>query len=367
MSHLQQQKPIIFKSKGICISDVISLQCASSSGADTKFVLPMRKGGRPSKESALDYKNQCETFSDALTAFQESVGFKISSRGWGYHLESMNLIDKSEFTTVESAINELRKTGYLPINFTASDKGRSTLGIVGKDYDVEDELEYQRENIVKFISNSYTPTLLCDKTKVYIEVIVEKVDLVGLFHPVCKLFQIPITNLKGWSDINSRADIIKRCIEKHDRGYDVTLLYCGDFDPAGIKISDTFKKNLKDLEPAFKHDLDFIDFSRFGLNHRYIVDNDLIWTDNLISGSGKDLADPKHKDNKKPYVQDYIGKYGKRKVEANALLKDIPKARDLIKTTINMLVSDVDLENYQEDMKIKRDELLKIFDSQWLA
>jgi len=34
MSHLQQNKPIIFRSKGIFISDVTSLTCASSSGAE---------------------------------------------------------------------------------------------------------------------------------------------------------------------------------------------------------------------------------------------------------------------------------------------------------------------------------------------
>jgi hypothetical protein len=40
----------------------------------------------------------------------------------------------------------------------------------------------------------------------------------------------------------------------------------------------------------------------------------------LETSSGQDLGDRNHPDHFKPYVQDYIRKYGKRKVEANALV-----------------------------------------------
>jgi hypothetical protein len=41
-------------------------------------------------------------------------------------------------------------------------------------------------------------------------VAVEKLDLRNLFENVCAEFYVPITNLKGWSDLNARAAMMKR-------------------------------------------------------------------------------------------------------------------------------------------------------------
>ena len=39
-----------------------------------------------------------------------------------------------------------------------------------------------------------------------------------------------------------------------------------------------------------------------------------------MTSSGKDLADPRHRDHDQPYVQDWLRDIGPRKVEANALV-----------------------------------------------
>ncbi len=327
--------------------------------------IPKRKSGRQPIEVKKQYDIDCKIFASELQEIQDGIGFKISARGWGYYLEGDNLINKSEFNVIEKLINNFRKEGLLPIDFTSKDKARAVNGLQSKDFDISKELIYQRQSIVEFITDEYTPILLSSLTNIYIEVIVEKVDLVGLFSPVCSKYQIPITNLKGYSDINSRADIIKRCYDKHKEGCEVMLFYCGDFDPAGINISNLFKKNLKDLEEATGVDTSFIQFHRFGLNYKYIIDNNLVWTDNLITGSGKDLNDPYHKDHKLPYVQNYINQYGVKKVEANALLKNISKARDLMLTTINTIVKYSDLEAYNQQLQESKSLLLEAFNSEW--
>ncbi len=333
------------------------------------MMLPKRKSGRQSAKAKEQYEADYNGFIADIISLQNSVDFKISSRGWGYYLEGEKLINKSEFNIVEKLINDARKNGSLPIDFTAKDTSRNAIGIVGEDYGIDNELKWQRKKVVNFIKNYYTPELLCDTTKVYIEVVVEKKDLVGLFGPVCKKYQIPIGNMKGWSDINSRADLLERCHQKYEQGCEVHILYCGDFDPAGLNISKVFKKNLKDLEEGTNISSDFIEyqikFQRFGLNYDYIQEEELVWVENLMTGSGKDLNDPVHKDHNKPYVQDYIDMYGVRKVEANALLKDIPKARELMLNTINTLISGDDLESYKEMMNKQREELLEIFIEQW--
>ena len=83
------------------------------------------------------------------------------------------------------------------------------------------------------------------------EVAVEKLDLRNLFEPVCAELHVPITNFKGWSDLNSRAAMIQR-FKSHDdsrlqRG---VLLLCGDHDPGGLHITEMMRKNLEDLATA---------------------------------------------------------------------------------------------------------------------
>ncbi|MCM3904286.1 MAG: hypothetical protein ND866_21490, partial [Pyrinomonadaceae bacterium] len=58
------------------------------------------------------------------------------------------------------------------------------------------------------------------------------------------------------------------------------------------------------------------------------------WIDNLITGSGKNLADPNHRNYKLPYVQRYLDTIGERKCEANVLVTTPDIARDLCRDAI---------------------------------
>jgi len=128
------------------------------------------------------------------------------------------------------------------------------------------------------------------------------------------------------------------------------LLYCGDHDPAGLAITHFLKSNLRDLSDATGWSPDNLIIDRFGLNYDFIQENNLTWIDNLITGSGKDLANPKHKDHGKPYVQDYIAKYGIRKCEANALVKNPDRGRQLCLDSITKYVPKDAPERYEEFM-----------------
>ena len=135
---------------------------------------------------------------------------------------------------------------------------------------------------------------------------------------------------------------MKRFAEHAAKGRQSVLLYCGDFDPAGLLISKSLRDNMKELEGAVNFELaqdripdiniDDVIIDRFGLNYDFINDNDLSWIDGLATGSGKRLDDIGHKDHKKQYVQDYLKNYcpdwvppidarragiGARKCEAN--------------------------------------------------
>ena len=112
--------------------------------------------------------------------------------------------------------------------------------------------------------------------------------------------------------------------------YKRQLLYCGDHDPAGLRISDAIKETMAQLTPAVGWDPENLIVDRFGLNYDFIRDNRLTWIDNLETGGKSkehvnDLAHPSHPDSNKEYVQSYLAQYGPRKVEANALVV-VPEA-----------------------------------------
>lgn len=55
----------------------------------------------------------------------------------------------------------------------------------------------------------------------------------------------------------------------------------------------------------------------------------------METGGGRDLSDPSHPDHYKPYVQDYIARFGVWKCEANALVGNPARAQDLLESAIN--------------------------------
>lgn len=254
-------------------------------------------------------------FAEKIKELSEQIGFKVSARGWCYQLETERLINKDEFDKVESWINKCRKKGILPIDFTAEEEGRkfSCVDIPDTDSPIED-LRYWIENAMKTGERYKVDWWIGEKY--YIQMLVEKVDLKTLFMPVCKKYHIPIATSKGWSSMLQRAEYARRFKEAEDKGLICVLLYCGDHDPDGLRISDCIRKNLADLQEVEwddgeeGYDPEDLIIKRFGLDASFIKKHNLTWIDNLITGSGKNLASPAHKNYNMVYVRDYISKFG---------------------------------------------------------
>ena len=79
----------------------------------------------------------------------------------------------------------------------------------------------------------FEPGTFWNYQKCYVEMLVEKIDLKSLFTEVCAEYFVPVTNGVGWTDINSRVQMLRRFREHRRGGRRCVLLYCGDFDPAG--------------------------------------------------------------------------------------------------------------------------------------
>jgi hypothetical protein len=139
----------------------------------------------------------------------------------------------------------------------------------------------------------------------------------------------------------------KRCV----------LLYCGDHDPSGLQISGDIRSNMESMTDATGYSPVDLIIDRFGLNADFI-DREIpqSWTDNLITSSGEDLADPGHNDHKKPYVQNYIRQFGVRKVEANALVVRPEAGRRLCLDAIRRYIPDDLLSDFEARRETARQE-----------
>jgi hypothetical protein len=306
-------------------------------------ILPKRARGRPNAAGAAEYAAQLGDFCDLVLKIRSTMDFAVGSRGWCYVLEPYGL-HKGDFGECEKILSACRKSGELPIDICAEDLSRETINLEkispnGVGEEVESWVEHLRERA----HEHYTPFDFWDDQDVYLEVAVEKFDLRSLFERPCRDFHVPLTNLRGWSDVNSRAAMMRRLKRNSEAGRHCVLLLCGDHDPGGLHITNTIRKNLYDLRHArsiaegpidWEPSAENLTIIRFGLNADFINENGLVWIDNLETSSGGQLDDPDHDDHRKEYVQTYIAEFGARKCEANALVVAPEIGRQLCRDAI---------------------------------
>jgi hypothetical protein len=284
------------------------------------------------------------------------LDFEVGTRGWAYLLEGEGLITKGEFADLERLVTRCRKDGNLPLGICAEDGKRAADGVEALD-DVDVEAEAGR--VVSYVDRAhryYDPISFWDPLDTYVEVAVEKSDLKSLFSRVAAEFHIPIQSIGGWADINVRVGMMRRFQEWEAKGKRCVLLYCGDHDPGGLQISDCLYANLAELEKAVGWSpLDLV-IDRFGLDYKFIQAHSLTWIDGLETSSGRSLADPKHPDHQKSYVQAYLKRFGGRKVEANALVARPEAGRKLCRQAILKYVPEIAIAVYERRLAIKREE-----------
>lgn len=319
--------------------------------------LPTRSRGRQSPEAVERFEQERAAFCARIRQIASTLDFNVSSRGWCYLLEEYGLT-KGDFDRAQTFINDCRKDGLLPLDICAEDGARATDGIPEKsDTETPEEFaEWLAQYQIGRLADWYQPRNFWEDREVYVEMLVEKKDLKGVFGPVCEEYFVPLSNVRGWADINSRAALIGRLQEQHCNGNRCVILYCGDHDPGGLSISDTLIDNLRQLEGATGA-IPPVEIVRFGLNYDFIQAQGLTWVDNLETSSGKRLDDPKYSDFRKPYVQAYLSEYGARKVEANALVTRIDAGRKLCREAIEQWVSPADVADYKNFLMYERSQV----------
>ena len=318
--------------------------------------LPTRGRGRQTAQAAEQYQRDLQAFCEAIIEIRDRLDFEVSARGWCYILEEHGL-PKGYFSRAQALIAECRKSGLLPLDIVAEDSARGFNNLELLD---SPDVDIHAARLVQYIQDEpdcYTPISFWYDQPFYVEMLVEKVDLKSLFGPICASYNIPIANARGWSDLNSRAAMMRRFAMWQERGNVPVLLYCGDHDPAGLSISTFMRSNIEELGDAVGWESSDLIIDRFGLNADFIELNNLTWIDGLETGSGRRLDHPSHPDHNKPYVQDYLQRFGPRKVEANALVVRPDEARNLCREAIAKYVAADTRQDHQQRLEPFRQQL----------
>jgi hypothetical protein len=156
---------------------------------------------------------------------------------------------------------------------------------------------------------------------------------------------------------------MRRFKEKEEEGKQCVLLPFTDHDPGGLQIGKFLRSNLEDLARAVGWSPDNLIIDRFGLDYDFIQRHGLTWIKNLTTAKGEyPLNDKRHPDHYKPYVQDYLRKYGVRKVESDALLKVPELGRELCRQAILKHVPASAPRRYRNKLKPVREELRRELD-----
>lgn len=293
---------------------------------------------------------------EAIEEMSNDTGYKFGPRGWAYYAEGLGLITKGEFDRFEKLLTDMRKAGELDPDVIEPDASRIATEV--SDFDADDETpEQQAQRAVDYISTqlegwaqSYYEHGYWDDLDYYVEMIVEKKDLVQIFGDTADRYNIRITNGKGDTDIHSRLAILKRFRDHTMEGRKCILLAVGDHDPKGLHIVEGLHRtlmscsNLKGLDWGYPE----FDVVNIGLTETQIDEMGLMKIENLETGGGKDLSSPSHADYLKPYVQDYIHQFGVWKCEANALVSNPQGAEDMLEDAINQYIPSDHLDGVDE-------------------
>jgi hypothetical protein len=322
-----------------------------------RIPMPRRKRGAQSAEAKATFERDLSEWCQEIIRIAETMDYKIGARDWCYVLEVAGSITKGEFDAAERLITECRKDGHLPVDITCIDNGRPTANLV---YIDRTSVKEEAADIIERALNgsrSYHPFSVWENQEFFVQVAVEKMGIYSLFEKPTAAFDVPMVNIGGWSDVNSRVELMRRFKYWEARGKQCVLLAFTDHDPGGLHIANFLLDNLAELSDAVGWSPDNLFIDRFGLKADFIRKHRLTWIDNLETSSGLQLDDPGHADHHKDYVQSYIKKFGVRKVEANALVVCPEAGRELCRQAILKYVGLAAVADYRRRLSSEQNKV----------
>ena len=241
---------------------------ASIARAMKHIPLPRRKRGGQSVAAEAEFERAVTEWCQEIIRVAGTMDYKIGARDWCYVLEVAGSLTKGEFDAGEKLISACRKDGHLPVDICGIDNGRPTANLK---YIDRTSVEEEAEDIIARMEEAYrdyNPISLWANQECFVQMAVEKMGIYSMFEKPTGEFDVPLVNIGGWSDINSRVAMMRRYAYWEARGKKCVLLPFVDHDPGGLHIANFLLKNLTDLSDAVGWSPDNLIIDRFGLEPR---------------------------------------------------------------------------------------------------
>ncbi len=281
---------------------------------------------------------------------------KKGTRGWGYILEGEGLIDKGEFDRAERVLTDCIKVGFLPLDFFSDDQDETRrFSPLHDAMDPRGLLAGAKQQVDRVLCD--LPSNTTDYwvgEKFFVMMVVEKGDIRNLLEPICDEFHVPVVSSKGWAPIRLRANIAKLSMWAEARRLMPVLLLFYDHDPAGLKITNSFRKGLEDIRRTTGWNPKNLIIERIGLNREDIDKYNLLWIDNLKTGSGRDARDP-----------EYVKLYGNRKCESNSLFRNddtLRAAEEICRKSIEKYYGTNAITRFKDKERVQREKLGSVYE-----
>lgn len=123
---------------------------------DRAIRFPENRKGRRSKADQEHHDRFLSELADRIREIDSTLDFKVSSRGWCYILEEYGLL-KGAFNKAQRIINDLRKSGCLPLSITVEDESRVATGMPPVDSRTPSEFAEDKVDALDDAASYYDP------------------------------------------------------------------------------------------------------------------------------------------------------------------------------------------------------------------
>lgn len=167
----------------------------------------------------------------------------LTIRGLHYRLVAIGMTnDQNHYKRVVDAMSDARWNGLIDFD-TFSDHDRFMLGETKyQDFSLEDKVD-EAEQLIKALMTNYSLNKWQGQ-EYYVEVLIEKKALQGLFQGVCDYWNVALGACKGYPSLTFLYDASIRFKEALNKGFQPVILYFGDYDPSGEDIPRSLKENI---------------------------------------------------------------------------------------------------------------------------
>lgn len=170
----------------------------------------------------------------------------LTLRGLYYQLVSLGMTNSlNHYKRVVSAMIDARWDG--DVDFEAfSDRDRAMVGETAYEETTVDSKVADGIFGVDYYMTNYRKNRW-ENQDFYIEVLIEKKALQGVFEPICKRWNVALGACKGYPSLTFLNEMSERFQDAEACGKIPIIIYFGDYDPSGEDIPRSLAVNLRDL------------------------------------------------------------------------------------------------------------------------